>query len=201
MSVRLPHHGCCAEKLRKGHIQVSPAEVGKAVVGLAEQLSGKLFIVRLAAGQSGQNVAGTPQAFGLHLLLDALQSSGHFADADRFEQVIVYAGLNGSLGVFELTIAADNDDVNVRLESPGLLGQLNAIHSVHADVRQQKVHGVLLQKLQRQFSAGGSTKDVEAVGKLLNDRADKSERRNFIIHDENTIHFRHAPFDSFTFPN
>ena len=170
-----------AEKFWQNHVQVSPADIGKAIALAAKQLPGNVVIEGLPAGQRRQNGIGAPHVFHFHLPLNLLEHCGHPADAHRFEQVVVHTGLNSALGVVKFPIAADNHNVNVRLHLPRHTRQLNAVHAMHTDVGQQQVDGILLQKFQRQLPAGGGSGHMEAIGKLLNNRADEAKRRHLVI--------------------
>ena len=45
----------------------------------------------------------------------------HFGNADGLEHILVHTGLDGSLGIFKFSIAAD-DNVKIRLEFFAFLG-------------------------------------------------------------------------------
>lgn len=77
------------------------------------------------AGDSRKKGGRLLQIFAVQLFLDGLQYGCHFGNADGLEHILVHTGLDGSLGIFKFSIAADDDNVKIRLEFFCALGQLN----------------------------------------------------------------------------
>ena len=127
----------------------------------------------------------------VHFLLQGLQDRRHFADAHGLEQIFVHPRLNGALGVLKFPVAADDHDMDVGLQGAGGLGKLDAVHAVHADVRDQQVHGVLLQKLQALLAAGRRSGHLKILGELLDDAAHEAQRGHFVVHDQYAVHEGH----------
>ena len=89
------------------------------------------------AGDSRKKGGRLLQIFAVQLFLYGLQYGCHFGNADGLEHILVHTGLDGSLGIFKFSIAANNDDVEIRLELFCVLRQLDARHTVHADIGNQ----------------------------------------------------------------
>ena len=126
------------------------------------ELHGVFDGVGLPAGEGRQHGGGHVCILRIQLFLHGLEDIRHFGDAYGLEQVIVYA------------VAADDNNMNVGQQRPGGLGQLDAVHAVHADIRDEQLHAVLLQVFQSLLPAGGGAGDRKSLGKLLDDAAHKA---------------------------
>ena len=137
MLVPWKHHGCGIQRARQAHIQISPADQRKIEGFLAIKLQGLILGIGLSARDGGQQRCGQIVGAVVHFLFQRLQDGGHFTDADGLEQILVHAGLDSALGVFKLAVSADDDDMDIGLHGAGRLGQLDAVHTAHADIGNQ----------------------------------------------------------------
>ena len=184
------HDGGRAEEAGEGHIEIAPAHIGQAEAPAAVQAGGGLAGIGQPAGDGGQKGSVHFGLLLVELLAHGLQQRGHLRDAHGLEQVFVHADLNRALGVFKLAVAAEDDDVDARLNETGLLGQLQPGDAVHADVGDDEIDLLLLEQLKPLLAAGGGADDLKAAGKLLNDAAHEAQCGQLVVDDERVIHGR-----------
>ena len=84
----------------------------------------------------------------LQLFFQIPEHLDQFILIHRFHQVVAHLITNRLLGISEITIAAENNRLDVRLDFVQLLDHLQAAHSAHQDIRQNSITGMFSQIVQ-----------------------------------------------------
>ena len=157
----------------------------------AERLAKQRFAQK---GRGGGQLPLDAQKVGLRAALladaagDALKHFEQLLRAHRLEQVFLYPQRNGLLGVGEVIVAGEDDDLHPRHGVGHGLAQLHAVHEGHADVGDEDVRLDVLHGLQGQFPVRGLAHEGEAVFLPREAVADALADDDLIVHQKDLIH-------------
>ena len=129
----------------------------------------------------------------LPVLIDA---AGHVLDgldqirrADGLEQVMIHAESNGPLGIFKITVAADDGHLQPGHHVLHMVDQLKPVQEGHADVRQHDIRHEVLHHRQRQLAVRRLAAEGIRACHALDHLADALTDQQLVLHDKNLVHF------------
>ena len=135
----------------------------------------------------------------LHLAAQALAAQAALAElaqrahqlllVDRLEQIIAHAEADGALRIFEMRIAADDGNLQLRVERLGALDQLQAVAARHADIRDEDVRLARADQLQRLKAVGRNAGELHPQRVPVDQHPDEAAYPCLVVGDD---HLEHA---------
>ena len=106
---------------------------------------------------------------------------------DGFQKILEHAQLDGFLGIFELVVAAEDDDLGRGHAVSDDLAELQTIHERHPDIGDQDVGSDRLQERQGHLAVGGFTAELKAVGLPVHIVADTLTGHDLVLDEEDFV--------------
>ncbi|MNR41503.1 hypothetical protein D3C85_1598980 [compost metagenome] len=110
----------------------------------------------------------------------------------RLQQVIVDPERHRTFGIAEIRIAAEDDDVHLRIVLPQLLNQLQPVSAGHADIDNHQIGGIQLIFMLRFYGVRCGIHDLIAKALPVQQGCKSLPDRQLIIHNQHTIHKNHS---------
>ena len=116
------------------------------------------------------------------------EGGGQLVLFDGLEQIVAHAQLDGGLRVFEMRVAADDDNFNIGNGPPGPLDQLKPLTARHADVGDEDVRPLAFDQSQRLQPVSRGAGHLHAQRVPVRQQADQAQNARFIVGDHNLEH-------------
>ena len=123
------------------------------------------------------------------LCFQLFQHVAEFLPLHGLEQIIRHAVSQHGHGVIEIVVAADRQHHRRVGQLPAALGQGDAVHFGHLDVRDQQIDRVRLQNLQRFLSVPGFINFLHRDVGTLEHGFEAQTDELFILRDQNRFHW------------